>query len=263
MVDIWTWAIGVLTAFATLVGLKVIDMVMEKVYDVTIFGKVWHWLLIKFKQLATRFKPIRIRFEFSTAIEATNLDKIKSSMSFLTTAIARKQQITFSPLVWSDDNSFGSSNIQYHDKDFFLKISTSELSSSPVLLEGEDALLSSDVMVTEDLYFVLETRFAFHELQEMLLNLGALLSSIKEEVKDSVLVSHFSNGLFTLEPIKGKIKIDEAIKQKDFEVSLLLKGKDKITIRLLPNKAQIVFPTLQIDERVLEYLKFVILNYYF
>jgi hypothetical protein len=262
MVDFWTLAYGALGTLLSLAVLKIIDMLLEKFYSVTVFDNAWLWLSIKFKQLLTRVKPIRIRFEFSTAIESAKTEKVKSSLGFLSTAIAKKQQISISPIAWSEDSSVGTSNIQYHDKDFFLKVSTSQLAASPVLVEQEDAFLSTDLMSTEDIAFALESRFAFHELEEMLLNLGTLLNLIKEELKEDLLVSHFSNGLFTLETTKGKINIDKAIKEKDFEVSLVLKGKDKFTIKLYPNKAQVMFPSLQIDDKVLEYLRFVILHYY-
>ncbi len=73
---------------------------------------------------------------------------------------------------------------------------------------------------------------------------------------------HFLN-LFTHEPIKGKISIDEWIKKKNFEVTLLLKGKDNFSIKLYPQKAETLFPSLQIDEKVSDYLRETILNYYF
>jgi hypothetical protein len=263
MVDFWTLSYGALATILSLALLKIIDMLLEKFYSITVFGNAWLWLSIKFKQLFTRLKPIRIRFEFSTAIESTKTEKVKSSLDFLSTAISKKQQISISPLAWSDDNSVGTSNIQYHDKDFFLKVSTSQLATSPILIEQEEAFLNSDLMSTEDIAFDLESRFAFYELEEMLLNLGTLLNLIKEELKESLLVSHFSNGIFTLETTKGKINIDKAIKEKDFEVSLVLKSKDKFTIKLYPTETQVMFPSLQIDDKVLEYLRFVILHYYF
>ena len=44
--------------------------------------------------------------------------------------------------------------------------------------------------------------------------------------------------------------------------SFSLKARDKILVNLYPKKAEIIFPTLQIDEKVSEYLKATILNYY-
>ncbi|MCJ7430175.1 hypothetical protein MUO83_03015 [Candidatus Bathyarchaeota archaeon] len=42
----------------------------------------------------------------------------------------------------------------------------------------------------------------------------------------------------------------------------LLKAQEKVLVNLYARKAEIIFPTLQIDDRVAEYLRETILNYY-
>ena len=263
MVDLQTLVIGALGTLATLAILKIVDSILAKVFDFAVFSRIWFWASKSIKKFLTRLKPIRIHFEFSTAIEPTDNNKVKSTMEFLTEGIAKKQLIKLSPVSWNADSSEGITNIQYHERDFFLKITPSSNVSSPSLIEEGDEYLEADLLSSEGICFDIETRFSFNELEQMLLSLGSLINLIKEEMKETLLVTHFSVGVFTLEPIKGKITIDEWIKKKNFEMSILLKGKDSFSIRLYPRKAEIIFPSLQIDEKVLDYLRETILNYYF
>jgi hypothetical protein len=96
----------------------------------------------------------------------------------------------------------------------------------------------------------------------MLFSLNALTNFLSEQLKDNLANVKFSKGLFTIAPIKADFTMDQWIKEKRFEISLLLRSRENITVNLYSKKAEVIFPTLQIDESVYEYLKATILNYY-
>jgi hypothetical protein len=245
----------------TLAGLKLIDMILEIFYKKTVFGKMWFWVSKGLKKLWTRLKPIRISFQFSARMEDTEIEKVKGTLDLLANSIVKKQQIHLSPIAWTDDN-IGSTKIWYNQREFRLEMAMNS-SSADLIDEGEnDECVTKTTMCVEGVSFRLETDFPFHELDSMLLSLGALSNSIKEEFKEAIMVMQFSKGMFTIEPLKREIRMDEWIGKKNFEASLVLKGQDEVIIKLLPKKAEVVFPSMQIDDKVLEYLKEAILNYY-
>jgi hypothetical protein len=167
----------------------------------------------------------------------------------------------FSPTSWTQDD-MGNSKIVYNGRRFSLGMMINHCDTEPNVDFGDGECYSTQTLTTQGVYFSIETQFAYHELDKMLLGLGALLNLIKDDLKESFLVMQFSKGMFTIEPIKQQLKIDEWIAKKEFDVSLILKNKDKVTINLLPKKLEVIFHTAQIDDKVSEYLKEVILNYY-
>ena len=68
--------------------------------------------------------------------------------------------------------------------------------------------------------------------------------------------------MFTLVPIRGDFTIDDWIKKEAIRCQSFAKGSGEGSVNLYPRKAEIIFPTLQIDDRVAEYLRETILNYY-
>jgi len=96
----------------------------------------------------------------------------------------------------------------------------------------------------------------------MLLSLSSLTNFISEQLREALPIVKFSKGLFVIAPIQADFTMNHWIKEKQFDVSLLLTARDNILVNLYPKKAEIIFPTLQIDERVSEYLEATILNYY-
>lgn len=261
MIDLLSLFYGAIVGVVSLAILKIIDMILEAVFQKTIFSKVWFWLSKNFKKLLTRLKPIRICFHFSTRIENVETDKVKEAITFLTTAIAKNQHITVSPVSWTDDN-VGSTKIVYNEREYRLEMAIKTLYSDTDVGVDQYEYVTMERLLTEGISFSIETNTPFHLLEPMLLNLGALVNSIKEEMKEALLILQFSKGMFTIQPLKNEIRIDEWIKNKQFEISLTLKGRDKVRINLHTNKVEIICPTLQIDDKVAEYLKETILEYY-
>jgi hypothetical protein len=261
LIDFQTLLYGAILGLGILAGLKLIDMILEIFYKKTVFGKIWFWASKGLKKLMTRVKHIRISFDFSARIENTEIEKVKGTLDFFANSIVKKQQIHLSPIAWTDSD-IGSTRICYNQREFRLEMAMNS-SSADLNDEGEnDECVTRTTVFVEGVSFRLEADFSFHELESMLLSLGALVNSIKEEFKEALMVIQFSKGMFTIEPLRRQISIDEWIRKKKFEVSLVLKGQDEVIINLLPKKAELVFPSMQIDDKVLEYLKEAILNYY-
>ena len=116
--------------------------------------------------------------------------------------------------------------------------------------------------ISESVAFSIEVDFPFKFIEQMLFSLNTLTNFLSEQLKETLTYAKFTKGLFTIAPIKADFTMDNWIKDKQFEISLNLKAKENIAVNLYPKKAEIIFPTLQIDENVYEYLKETILNYY-
>jgi hypothetical protein len=67
---------------------------------------------------------------------------------------------------------------------------------------------------------------------------------ITAQLKEILPVIYFSKGLFTIAPIKADFTMKHWIREKHFDVSLLLKARENIIVNLYPKKAENVFPTL-------------------
>ena len=91
---------------------------------------------------------------------------------------------------WNADNTEEMTNIQYHERDFFLKIPPNWSMLSPSLIEAEDEYLETNILSSEGICFDIETRFSFNELEQMLLSLGSLINLIKEEMTETLSATH-------------------------------------------------------------------------
>lgn len=265
MVDLISLFYGALATLGTLVLFKIIDMVLDQAFNRTVFGRVWSWVSKNFKKFVTRLKPIRICFQFAVRIETGEPSKMKDNINLVINALSKKHQehAQISSMSWNDDNNLGSTKVFYNQREFRMEV---EIRTEYRDLDPEEQILnygmSKPLTVSEGIAISLETDFPFHMLEQMLLNLSALTGLIRDELKEMIPVIEFSKGMFTIAPIKGEFTVDEWIKKKRFEVSLLLKAQGNILVNLYPKRAEIIFPTLQIDDRVSEYLRETILNYY-
>jgi hypothetical protein len=197
--------------------------------------------------------------------EPSEPTKIKESIELLIDSLSQKHQeyIKFRPISWNDEHNLGSVRVSYNEREFSMDV---QIKIDYLDFDPEEQVLKSKAnkvtTISEGIAFSLETDFPFHSLEQMLLSLSALTGFVREELKEKVSVVEFSKGMFTLAPIKGDFTIDDWVKKKQFEVSLLLKAEKKILVNLYPKKAEIIFPAFQIDDRVSEYLRETILNYY-
>jgi hypothetical protein len=262
MVDLQTLFYGALIGLGTIVGLKIVDMVLEFGLNKTVFSKVWYLASKNFKKFLTRLKPIRIRFEFSARVENNEIGKVKAVLNSVSESISSRQQTQFSQLSWTDNNvdNVGFVRIQCNKREFRLSMAVNTYECDSASDFGGECITAETF--AEDICFCIETDFAFYQLEQMLLDLSALVNSVRDDLKESILIIQFSKGKFTMEPLKREISIDEWIRKKEFEVSVVLKSHDKVIISLQKKRVEVVFPSLRIDEKVSEYLREVLLNYY-
>lgn len=264
MVDLTSILYGVLGTIGTLALFKIIDIVLERLLDRTLFSRIWTVFSKSLKKFHTRWNPIMICFQFSTKTHPNEPTKIKETLTKLVRSLSEKHedQITFSPLTWTETDRMGSLNATFNKRDFRINM---HICSEYVDFEPEKGLFDSykDASeISDSIAFSIEVSFPFRSIEPMLLSLASLTNFISEQAKEILPIVRFSKGLFTVAPIKADFTMNHWIKEKQFDVSLLLKARENIMVNLYPTKAEIVFSSLQIDERVSEYLKGTILNYY-
>jgi len=265
MVDILSYIYGVLTVLGTLVLLKIIDIILEQLLNKTIFTRIWTLLSKNLKKFLTRFKPIKTYFQFRVQFEPCEINTIKESIVRLFSSISEKypELVGFSSIMWDDDNIACSVNVNYNEREFRMNIC---IDTEYHDFDPEEELLrpykKGTFVFSDSVAFSIEVVFPFHMLDQTLLALSAFTSLLKEGLTEHFSITKFSKGMFTIAPIKGDFTIDHWVKEKQFDVSLLLKAREKVLVNLYPEKAEIIFPTLQIDDKASEYLKGTLLNYY-
>jgi len=264
MFDLTSVVYSALIIVGTYIAFRVIDTLLDHFLEITVFRRIWRWLSKEFKKFLTRLRPIKTSFQFAVRVEANEPSKIKEALIQLIETISKKyqEQIKFSSLTWADDDTLGSTNVSYNEWKFEMNMHIAKYydyePEQEVLIPHKNAKNA----VSDGTAFSIEANFPFYQLDQMLLTLGALTNLIREELKEICYVEEFSKGMFVITPIKGDFTMDHWIKEKQFDVSLLLKAREKVLVNLYPKKAEVIFPTMQIDNKVSEYLRATILNYY-
>lgn len=264
MVDLPSLFYGTLITIATIVLFKMLDIILEHFLNKTLFSRIWTIITKSIKKFQTRWNPIVICFQFRVKLEPSEPMRVKEDLIKLVETLSEKHtgQITFSSLTWTDTDRMGSVNATFNKREYRIDmyISSEYRDYEP---EKEVFKATEEVFeISDGVAFLIEVNFPFKSIEPMLLSLTSLTNFITEQLKEMLLIVEFSKGLFTIAPIKADFTMNHWIKEKQFDVSLLLKARENIFVNLYPNKAEIVFPTLQIDEKVSEYLKATILNYY-
>jgi len=266
MVDLLSIFYGACTfVLLTIIIPKAVDAILGHFLNEKVFSRIWTWMTKTFKKFLTRLEPIKTCFQFRIRFEPRELSEVKTKVRQLIEDISKKrgEQIKFSPLTWNEADDIGSTKALYNRREFGMDIYTSieyrDFDPEQDILKVSKKTFSS---FSDSIAFSIEADFPFQELDQMLLSLSALTSFIKEELNEKLPIIEFSKGMFTLSPLKGDFTVDHWIKEKKFDVSLLLKARERILVNLYPKKAELIFPTLQIDEKVSEYLRGTLLNYY-
>jgi hypothetical protein len=264
MTDFSSFAYGVLGSIVTVIAMKIVDLVLEHFLNKTLFSRIWAAIARAYKKFQTRWNHIVMCFQFRTKYAPRESMKVKEDLTKLMELLSERHrgQMTFSPATWTDTDRMGSVNVTFNQREYRINMHVSSEyrdyePGEEVFKDTEDATEVSDSVA-----FSIEVDFPFKSIEPTLLSLSALTNFISEQLADVIPVVEFSKGLFTIAPIKSDLTMDDWIKEKNFDVSLLLKARENIMVNLYPKKAEIVFPTLQIDEKVSEYLKATILNYY-
>jgi hypothetical protein len=264
MFDLTSLVYGALALLGTLVFFKIIDLILDYFLNKTLFGRMWNYLAKSLKMFMTRLRPIKICFQFRVQVERSDVTNLKERVGHIIESLSDKLKgrIEFSTITWNDTDNQGSVKIFYNKREFGMEVDISteyqELDVDQMIPSKKEKVL----VFSDSLAFSIETNFPFNALDQMLLSLGGLTNSFKDELNDIFPEIRYSKGMFTIAPVKGDLTMDQWIKEKQFEVSLLLKAQDRFLVNLYPKKAEIIFPTVQIDDKVSEYLKATLLNYY-
>ena len=262
MVDWLSAVIGVLGTIGAYFLARIIDLVLGHFFDTSFFGKIWRVIVKSIKKFQTRWHPITVCFNFRIRFEPSEPKEVKRDLSFVFRELSEKhkEKIHFSPLKWTEDDRLGSINVTFNEREYSV-----DMQIETEYREDYERELSNNTQVSEtseSVAFSIEVDFPFKFIEQMLFSLNTLTNFLSEQLKETMGYIRFGKGLFTIAPIKADLTMDNWIKEKQFEVSLNLKSKENIAVNLYPTKAEIVFPSLQIDENVYDYLKATILNYY-
>jgi hypothetical protein len=262
LVDWLSALIGVLGTIGAYFLARIIDLILGHFFNKSFFGRIWRTIVKSIKKFQTRWHPITTCFNFRARFESSELKKVKEDLAFVLEELSEKHKgkINFSPLKWTEDDKVGSVNATFNEREYRIDMQIDTEFKEELESELSDNIKVSEV--SESVAFSIEVNFPFKFIEQMLFSLNTLTNFLSEQLKENFAYVRFTKGLFTIAPIKADLTMDSWIEEKQFEVSLNLKAKENIAVNLYPKKAEIVFPTLQIDENVYEYLKATILNYY-
>ena len=121
------------------------------------------------KRLITRFRPISISFHSVTDWE-TQIAKVKSCLDFLPESIAKKQQMKFPRLL--DQDNTATRKIMYNADSFNWVWQLITVIKNQYWF-GDGECISTQTLTTQGIYCCIETQFAYHELDKMLLRFGS------------------------------------------------------------------------------------------
>lgn len=264
MVDVTSLVYGAIGTILSIILMKIIDVVLGHFLNKTFFSKIWVLISKSVKKFQTRWRPITMCFQFRIKFESRTTMNIKEKLNELFENLSEKHKghIVFSLLTWTDTDRMGSVNVKFNEREYKIGMHIDsdfkEIELEEEVFENKENISE----VSESVAFSIEVNFPFNSIEYMLLSLTSLTNFITDQFKEILTVVGLSKGLFTIAPVKTDFTMNHWIKEKQFDVSLLLKARENIIVNLYPKKAEIVFPTLQMDEKVSEYLKATILNYY-
>jgi hypothetical protein len=260
LVDWLSIVYGALVTVGAYILARVVDLVLKRIFNASLFAKLWESIVKSIKTFSTRWHPIKMQFHFRVMLKPSEPEKTRDLIANIIANLSGKYkgQVVFSPLLWSSDRTECSLNALYNNTEY-----TVNLSLSSEYRDGETESEPVEVMeVSDSITISIEASFPFRSLETTLFNLNSIIDLMDEQLKHSSFWKKSSNGLITLAPTKADFTIADWVKEKKFAVSVNLKAKENIIINLYPSKAEIALPSLLIDGKIYEYLKATILEYY-
>ena len=249
---------GILYAILIYFGLKFIDFISERVFNRALFGSLYQYIKQKIKILQTNAKPIHIDFQFKIRITPKYLDDVKTLAIRMCNHITKdsKGRIDLPTPTWSDDGSCGNVNIAFGKLHYILSIT---LIRNYERIDKEGNINSIPI---DNISVSTGVDFPFSSLSDAVMNLNVINSFIRQAILREVPNTKFSKGTFVVAPIKGKLTLDQWIKEKKFDVSLLLKSEEQIIVEFYVDRAELTTPYFEIDASSVQYLRGILLNYY-
>lgn len=248
-------ALGLLSIY---IGLKVIDLIAEHVFHRAFFGPFYQYIKRQIKIFQTNANPIHVDFQFKIRITPQYLDDAKTLVRKMCNHITKdsKGRIDLPTPTWSDDGSCGNVNIAFGKLHYILSIT---LIRNYERIDKEGNINSIPI---DNIAVSIGVDFPFSSLSDAVMNLSVINSFIRQAMLREVPNAKFSKGTFVVAPIKGELTLDQWIKEKKFDVSLLLKSEDQIIVDFYVDRAELTTPYFEIDASVVQYLRGILLNYY-
>lgn len=262
MVDTVSALYGVFSLVLAYFIARIVDLTLGYFFDKSLFSKIWKKIVISFRKFQTRWHPIILNYKFRARFEPINPIEVKHNLELALQCLTQinKGRIQVSAIKWDEENKLGSLDITFNKREYKIDLQIdTEFSESLENIVTE----KSTIEVSTGVSLNVSIDFQFKHLEAALFSLNTLMNFLREKLTENILQLKYSKGIFEIKPKKARLKLDDWIKEKKFEVSLNLKSTEQITINLYPEIAQVIFPSLQIDENVYTYLKAIILNYYF
>lgn len=252
---------GAFVAILTWIGLKTIDLVLEKIIDRKILSEAYIISKKKIKAIWTKRNTISSTFEFSVYTQNNvPVGKAKDYTSEFAEQVASKSdelRLIDGPR-W--DSSYQEVKICYKFKNnndpYRVKLNfIPEQSKLGELPEEELPLSSIGVSI--------EFNFEFGDLRSAIINLTAFAGFLQETLDDVYADINTTNARFVVAPIEKDLTMDDWAEEKQFDVSLLLRSEDSNrSVQFRSDRAEISSPTTQIDNETVEYIRATLLNYY-
>lgn len=155
------------------------------------------------------------------------------------------------PITWDNHERMGRTRVLYDNVPFEITVTQTE-----VQFEDETPGFIAYA-------FSFGVQFAFGCLENALLTLSSLCGILQRNLSRAFQDASFSSGMFVISPIRRELSLDEWISDSQFQVSVLLKSREKIFVNFYPSRAEVIFPQFEITGKVAHYLKGILLNYYF
>jgi hypothetical protein len=249
---------GALYVLLLYIGSKVADRITMHVFDRAIFESSWRYIKRELKILQTNVKQIHIDFQFKMRITPEYLDDAKTLIGRMCNHIAKdgKGCIDMSTPTWGDDGTYGKVDISFGKLRYTLNITLL------INYERIDKGGSITSIPIDNISVSTGVDFPFSSLSDAVMNLNVINSFIRQAIIREVPNTKFSKGTFVVAPIKGKLTLDQWIKEKKFDVSLLLKSEEQIIVEFYVDRAELTTPYFEIDASSVQYLRGILLNYY-
>lgn len=253
-------------AFLWIAG-RTFDRFLQWAFGKKVLDPLWEGIKWRYRAFRTRGNPIEATFETSytpSGNYTVNQGKELVSRGLEKAETASKGRLDLGTLSWDADGvgvGFVEADHVECQHPFKVRVElhddAGDLPQSAGKPFGEHQL--------DYVHFKIRFKFAFHQLDETIQNLGASASFLSKGMR-SAARGTLSSGQFIIHPVESDLTLDEWIKNEGFEVSLLLAGEGQhggsTEVEFFPDRAEIHPPHLEIDSETTRYIRLLILNYY-
>lgn len=254
-------SISFLSIILWLVG-KTVDALFSRIIDEQIISEFASGILRRVKIYRTKYRPIGAKFEYSLNLKE-NI-QIKHSKKNIEQCVYHCEDLSRGSLEiirfdWTDKTTARVDVSYISDKDLAIEINLLPNTNSFRSPDMENILESELSSVGVDIQF----QFDFHNLRGAILNLNNLADFLLRSIESEFDVRSVSNSTITVSSLDDNLTLDDWIKDKQFDVSLLLQSEnEERSVEFIGDRAVISSPYTGMDDTTAEYIEATLLNYY-